>query len=175
MRKIAIILLTVILLTLCGCSKDTVVWETVEDTVEAAVISEGPAYSITFEVPLDAVRQTFACDQHREVYEQAGGDYEIVAEVLHAGSIESAAKTLTGYDSSHLLMLHTTRFGMPEYQFAWYALGENGGRICRAAVFVDGQDCYCLSFCTDENCAAQYDTTVEQVFATVGLFHDEEF
>lgn len=174
MRKFVILPLAALLLLLCGCSETTVTWETVEDTIEASAILDEPAYTMTFEVPEDAVRQTFACDDSREVYDQADGDYEIVSEIL-TGSIDSAVKTLTGYDSRQLLMLHTTRFGMPEYQFAWYSLGETGGRLCRAAVLVDGQDCYCLSFCTDEDCTATYDSTMEHVFATLGLYHDEGF
>ena len=175
MRKFAVILFAVLILALGGCSAETVAWETVNDTIEVSAELSEPAYTITFEVPGDAVRQTFACAQNREVYEQADGDYEIVAEVLQNSSIESAAKTLSGFDSKHLILMRTTRFGMPEYQFAWYSLGENGGRLCRAAILVDDLDCYCLSFAANEDCVGTYNSTMEQVFATMGLFHDEGF
>ena len=175
MRKTAILPLLALLLPLCGCSSSVRTWETVNDEIETAVFLQEPTYSMSFDVPQDAVRRTFACSQEREVYEQADGDYEIVAETLRTDSIESAVKTLTGYDSDRLLLLKTTRFGMPEYQFAWYSLGEDGGRVCRAAVLADGESCYCLSFSTKEACTATYDSTMEHVFATLGLFRDEGF
>ena len=175
MKKTKLILLTAAMLLLCSCSKATVTWETVDDTVETSAPLRKPAFSITFDVPTDTVRQTFACSQGREVYEQADGDYEIVSEILRSTGIDDAAKKLTGFDSRRLFMIRTTRFGMPEYQFAWYSLGENGGRVCRAAVLDDGQDCYCLSFCTREGCIGDYDSTIEEVFASLGLFRDEGF
>ncbi len=175
MKKLNLILLTAAMLLLCGCSKSAMTWETVNDTIEVSAPVKEPAYAITFDVPADTVKQTFACTRGREVYEQENGDYEIVSEVLQNCGIESAAKALTGFESRNLFMIRTTRFGMPEYQFAWYSLGEDGGRVCRAAVLDDGQDCYCLSFCTKEEYTGDYDNTIEQVFSSLGLFHDEGF
>ena len=175
MKKAVAVLLALSSLTLAGCSvQQQTVWETVDDpgeVVEASYLDE--AYTMQFDVPQDAVLQTFSGSSDKTVYEQADGDYEIVSEVLLCADADEAIRRLSGFEAKRMSVIETNRFGMPEYRFAWYAGGEEGGRLYRTDLLVDDLYCYALTFSVREGLGSLYDTTQEQVFASYSLFYDE--
>ena len=175
MKKAVAVILLLGVLTLVGCAaKQEPVWETVEDGGEVRQASYlGEAYTMMFDVPQDAVLQTFSGEPGKAVYEQADGDYTILSEVLLCADADEAIRRVSGFDADQLSVIETNRFGMPEYQFAWYAGGDEGGRIYRADVLVDDLYCYALTFSVREGLGSFYDTTEKQVFASYSLFYDE--
>lgn len=175
MKKAVAVLLIFSVLALGGCSaRQETVWETVDDTgqtLQASYLDE--AYTMQFDVPQDAVVQTFSGAAGKQVYEQTDGDYSIISEVLLCADADEAIRRVSGFEPEQLSVVETNRFGMPEYQFAWYAGSDEGGRLYRADVLVDDLYCYVLTFSVREGLGSTYDTTAKQVFASYSLFYDE--
>ena len=71
--------------------------------------------------------------------------------------------------------MNTRRCGLPESQFAWYATGEEGGRLCRADILRDGDHCYALTFSVREELAPQYAELAQHVFESFSLNADKDF
>lgn len=162
-----------LLLMLSGCGAVQTVWETVDDTLPNEVGTLREAYTISFDVPLDAA-DNLSDDGARRVYMGGDGGYEISAETIAAESIDTITRQLSGFSAEQLQIVTTRRFGMPEYQFAWYASGDEGGRLYRADVLMDGTYGYALVFSVSESAGARYAQTAEQVFASFNLFYDEK-
>ena len=64
---------------------------------------------------------------------------------------------------------------MPRYDVAWTASGDSGMESCRAAILDDGMYYYVLTSAVNQEQAAQDRETLDQVFATLGLYADEGF
>ena len=175
MKKCMMILLAGTLMLLCSCERAEQTWETVDDILPAveAVSYQNGAYTIVFDIPDDAIEAVFSEDSSRKLYEQIDGDYEIEAQVHPKQDLAELVRTLSGFDPEDLQIVTTSKFGMPQYHFAWYTAGDEGGRLCRAAVLMDDTYSYSLTFSCKEDTGAVYDTTAEQVFSTLGLFYDE--
>ena len=156
------------------CSADG--WETVDDVLPDTVsVWTEDAYRISFDVPEDAVVSAFSENGAATVYEQADGDYEITAQVLLSSDADGAIRRLSGFDPEQLEVLNTRRCGLPESQFAWYATGEEGGRLCRADILRDGDHCYALTFSVREELAPQYAELAQHVFESFSLNADKDF
>ena len=166
------ILLTVPLLLLSGCAAQYT-WETVEDTIPAAAEFGSPAYRLTPGTAEDVLAPVFSEDGFTAVYEQKDGDYEITTQTMRAMDTDDIVRRLSGFAPEQIEVLRTQRFGMPEYQFAWYASGEEGGRLCRADVLCDGDWCYAVTFSAREDCSAAGETA-EQTFAGICLNADTD-
>ena len=174
--KKAVFLTCALALLLGGCAAAEPAWETVDDTV---VLDAGSyldsAYTMLFDVPADAREDALAAAAGRTVYTNAAGDYEIVGQTLLCADADTAVRRLSGFSPEELDVIETTRFGLPEYRFAWYTSGDEGGSLCRADVLLDGTYCYALTFSARESCGNTYDSTAQRVFATLSLFEDEGF
>lgn len=172
-----------ILLTLCGvifslwgCSAgETAVWETVNDQLESPAMSQKPAYAMNVAVPMDAPMVEAFSDDTIQVYAQRSGDYELTAQTMTADSLDSLLETLTGFSSESLAVLRTEEFGLPRYDVAWTANGEEGMESCRAAILDDGIHYYVLTASVPQEKAAQNREALNQVFSTLGLYTDEGF
>ncbi len=161
-------------LLLSGCGAAETVWETVDDTLPVQVAAPADAYTMSFDVPVDAVASAFSDGGAQRVYAQKDGDYEISAETISAEGIDAVVRRLSGFSAEQLQIVQTRRFGMPEYQFAWYASGDEGGRLYRADVLMDGSYGYALVFSIREGLGVSYEKTAEQVFSSFNLFYDEK-
>ena len=157
---------------LCACVSNVPVWETVDAEIVQPVAARRPS-SIVFAIPEGAVRETFAQDSMSQVYSAPDGSYEITATVFDTADPDAAIALLTGFDASQLQIVTTTRFSLPEYQFAWCAAADSGERLFRASVLCDEQYCYALCFSRPAASGTDYDSTCESVFATFGLYFDE--
>lgn len=175
MKKLAVCLMLSLLLILYGCSgKAETVWETVDDELPAAEVSYlDEAYSIKYDVPEDAVVETFSPASGRSIREHPDGDYAITSEVFLSSGAEETIRRLSGFEPEELRVVMTERYGMPEYQFAWYAGGDEGGYLYRTDVLMDDLYCYALTFGVREGLGNAYDSTSEQVFSSFSLFYDE--
>lgn len=174
MKRTIIALLFVPLLMLCGCAATQTVWETVDDVLPVMAAEKSEAYAMSFDVPLDALLGEISESGARRVYVCSDGGYEISAETFEAESIDAAVRRLSGFSAEQLQLVRTRRFGMAEYQFAWYATGDEGGRVYRADVLMDGTYGYALVFSVKEGTGADYADTAEQVFSSFNLFYDEQ-
>ena len=158
---------------LSGCSAAQPTWETVDDSIALDAGSYlDDAYIMEFDVPMQAQRNTSGS---RTVWADENGDYEIVCETVLSSDVNAVIERVSGFSPDKLQIVQTTRYSMPEYQFAWYASGEEGGRLCRADVLTDGTYCYTLCVSCAEDVAAEYDSTVQAVFATLRLQENEGF
>ena len=160
-----------ILLALCGlfCSLwgcgagETTVWETVGDQLELPASHQSPAYTMQVAAPMDAPLVEALSDGETKVYVHRDGEYELTAQ------------TMTGFPQASLQVLQTEEFGMPRYDVAWTASGDSGMESCRAAILDDGMYYYVLTSSVNQEQTAQNRETLDQVFATLGLYADEGF
>lgn len=158
---------------LCGCAQMQPTWETVDDSLALAAGSFlDNAYVMEFDVPVEAEKSSSGS---RSVWAEENGDYEIACETVLSSDVEAVIAELSGFPAEQLQIVQTTRYAMPEYQFAWYTSGDEGGRLCRADVLTDGTYCYALCFSCREELAREYDTTAQTVFATFRLQGSEGF
>ena len=160
--KIICLLCVFLLLTGCGTVP---VWETVEDFMPTIPTSTwlDESYAIQIGLPEHAklTWQTDTCS----LYEAE--TIEIMTETFLASDLNTAVRHLSGYEAENLLILETTRFDLPEYQFAWYTQTAEGGSLCRADLVMDGSTCYAV-VCTSPEGENTMDT-IRQVFSTFGL------
>ena len=159
---------------LCACVSNVPIWETVDDELVLPVSARGPS-TIVFAAPDGAVRQTFASPGAPQVYTAPDGSYEITACVYEASDLDDAVAQLTGFDASKLSPVRTTRFSLPEYDLAWSAAGDEGERVYRAAILCDAPYCYALCFSVPAGSGTEYDSIQDTVFASFGLYYDENF
>ncbi len=155
----------VLALTLTGCSAAPV-FETVEDFMPVSPVStwQEEAWEISVDLPQEA--QLTGTDGDTCLYEI--GELEVLTSRFLAANLDDAVKQLSGFAPDRLNILQTTRFSMPEYQFAWYSQTAEGGRLCRADLVMDGVTCYAVVCTAPEDMAAFHDST-RQVFSTFGL------
>ncbi len=156
---------------LCGCRAE-VQWETVDDEVVAA---SGPAeepYIITFGVPDDASLEPLS-EEHRNLYVQEDGAYEILSDVITAPNLDEALRAVSGFGADELEVLETRRFGLPEYRFAWASASDEGNYVSQASLVEDGSYYYALIFSVREEMGSAYEGCAEAVFSSFGIYGDE--
>ena len=158
-----VLLLSLLVLFLTGCGARVETWETVEDTV-AVTESASPVYDIIVGLPEAAL--TDETDNSRR-YET---EYlQVETSMFQAKDLNDAVHYLSGFEAENLTILQTTRFDLPEYQFAWYCQTEEGGRLCRADLVMDGTTCYGVVCSFSEEAGEIAWTEARQVFSAFGL------
>ena len=164
MKTVCLVLMILLLLTGCGAAP---VWETVEDFVPEVPVSawQEDARTVQIRVPEGTVLAE-AADGY-QLYE--AGELLIETSTFLASDLDTAVRRLSGYERDRLMILQTTKFDLPEYQFAWYSQTEEGGRLCRADLVMDGMTCYAVVCSTPEAAGDSYDTQSRQVFASFDL------
>ena len=158
-------------LLLSGCSVP--VWETVEDTQPVVAVSSWlqDAYTVQFGVPetVDLLEQK----EGWQLYGTADGSLEIETRTFLVSGPDSAVKAVSGFEAEQLTILQMSRFGLPEYQFAWVSQTEQGSRLYRAELVLDGTKCYAVICSRPEEAGDSHDQAIRQVFSSFGLFTDE--
>lgn len=153
---------------LSGCSR-AVVWEQVTDTEPAEQVAfwQEEAYALTVAVPpeLRMVESNF--------YETENGAWQVEIQTFLASDLGSAVRRLSGFETDRLTILQTSRFGLPEYRFAWYSQTAEGGRNYRADLVMDKTVCYAVVSSCSETVGNEYEQQIRQVFASVGLSDGE--
>ena len=156
-----IIALLSILLFLTGCSIQTASWETVEDH---AVAADQTLYGIAIGLPEMAL--TDGTENFRRYETQ---NLQVDVSTFFASDFQDAIHRISGFSAEKLTVLQTSRFGLPEYQFAWYCQTEEGGRLCRADMVMDGMTCYAVVCSAPENGGEAAREEARQVFSSFGL------
>ena len=164
--------LALVFLLLSGCAAP--VWETVQDEIPAVPVSSWleEAYTVQFGVP--ETMELLEAREDWQVYGTGDGSFEIETRTFLASGLDSAVRTISGFNADALTVLQTSRFGLPEYQFAWVAQTDQGSRLYRADLVLDGTECYAVICSRPETAGNVYDREIRQVFASFGLFTDEE-
>lgn len=159
-----------IFLLLTGCSSP--VWETVEDTMDVSAASwVESGYSIDISLPQGM--ECLCSEPGWEIYSTANGDFEVETRAFLASDLNTAVYMLTGYEASQMNILQTERFDLPEYQFAWVTCTEQGSKLCRADMVMDGTDCYAVVCSSLENAGDLYASETRRVISAFGLYTDE--
>lgn len=159
-----------VLLVLTGCSAIPT-WETVEDMVPSVPASawQEEAYVIQAGLPAGAAltAESVGC----KIYE--AGDMEIETTTFLSSDLNSAVKRLSGYEADRVSILQTSRFGMPEYRFAWYSQTAEGGRLYQTDLVMDDAVCYAVVCSMPEDAGGSFTEEVRPVFAAFGLSEGE--
>lgn len=173
MRKILLCsLLAIALLSGCRAEPD---WETVDDgDVLQVSASVEPPYIITYSIPDDASMEPLSA-RNCSLYVSENGDYEIFSDALSAASLDDAIRQISGFGETELSVLETTRFGLPEYRFAWASSSDEGEYVSQASLLKDGSYYYALVFSVRQGLSGKYDDCAEAVFSSFGIYGDESF
>ena len=131
-------------------------------------------YIITFGLPADTEASPLSED-YRSLYVHEDGDYEILSDVISAYSLDDALQQVSGFGKDELEVIETSRFGLPEYQFAWVSNSDEGTFLSRASLVEDSDYYYALVFSVREGVGTAYEDCAEAVFASFGLHGDEMF
>lgn len=159
------IVLTALTAGLCGCARQ-VVWETVTD---GCTPSGAPDQVLVAQLPEDAAEEVFAEQGAQRVYVQPGGGYEIVMQTLPDAPAASIVRQLSGFSADALHVYETTQDGFRALQFAWYAAGDEGGRVYRAKVLRSGAYCYALTISVPEGSGTSYDSMTSALLTSMDL------
>ena len=152
-------------LLLTGCSAQPV-WETVED-----VIPTDNQRAFVYEISVDLPLTYLDSGGNYSLYET--GSVEIQTASFHASSMDTAVREISGFSAEDLNIVKTIRETLPEYQFAWYSETEEGGRLYRADLVMDGTACYAV-VCSAPESESGFHEQARQVFAAFSLSGSEE-
>ena len=89
--------------------------------------------------------------------------------------MDDAIRQVSGFGETDLSVLETTRFGLPEYRFAWASSSDEGEYVSQASLVKDGDYYYALVFSVRQGLGGKYDDCAEAVFSSFGLYGDESF
>ena len=166
------VFLMVLLLSLCGCSKPA--WETVEDVLPPVPVGLWTEEAYVIQIDMPEETQLTEEEQTWKIYSTDQGDFEIETRTFLAASASEAVKTISGYSEEELTILQTSRFDLPEYRFAWVTQTEQGSKLCRADLVMNGTECYAVICSVNETAGNAYEDQIRYVFSTFGLSVDEE-
>lgn len=156
------ILSVALLLALTGCSAAPT-WETVEDASLQEMV-QAASYEIQMALP-DGAELVWETDTEKQ-YQLNQMEIETIR--YYAADLNAAVEYVSGFAADQLDILETSRFGMPEYRFAWCSQSEEGVRLYQADLVMDGMTCYALVCSAPESAGAFHDQA-RQVFSAFGL------
>ena len=159
MKKLIGLLLVMGLLT--GCNSQ--VLETLSDAYAQPQIQ--PLRTLEVSLPEEAAVMTMTADAYDTIYLCDG--YIVTTYIEPGGSLDRTLKTVTGYDSSRLTILETTRDGLACYQCAWSAAGEEDMQVGNGVILDDGTFHYAVSVMADASQAARLDATWQHILDSV--------
>ncbi len=159
MKKLIGLLLVMVLLS--GC--DGQMMETLSDVYDQPQLQ--PLRTLEVSLPDEAAVMTMSTDTYDTIYLCDG--YIVTTYVEPGGSLDRTLKTVTGYDSSRLTILETTRDGLACYQCAWSAAGEEDMQVGKGVILDDGTFHYAVSVMADASQAARLDATWQHILDSV--------
>ena len=158
MRKMIVILISVLMLAGCGSTQTL---ETIADEPVLAVSAE--QREVKVELPDDAAVMTMSCD-NKTIY--LCEDYEICFEVLDAVDLDRTIKQVTGFHEEYLTVLKTGYEGFSKHEMVWSSAGETGDYLGRAVVLDDGDHHYVLSALAPADMVQNLEGQWEEMFAS---------
>lgn len=167
MKKWWLLVLSCVLLS--GCQTSMPIWERVEDTLPAAPVGfwQEDTFQMELELPTGLSLETE--EDGVRVYSTDDGSMEVQTSMFLTSGLAAAVRSLSGFSLDHVTVVETTHGPFPEYQFAWYSLTEQGGRLYRADLIFDGLCCYAVVCSTLEAKGDLYQAQVQQVFSSFTL------
>lgn len=165
MKQLGFVL--VLMMLLSGCSVP--VWETVDDPMPSEQVASWQESSYVIQVGLPDGLALMEETEDAAVYATENGELEVETQKFLTSGLDSAVRTLSGFPSEELTILQTTRFDLPEYQFAWVSQTEQGARLYRADLVLDGTCCYAVVCSSLESAGDYYAFQARQVFSSFGL------
>lgn len=153
------------LLTLSACTRQAQTWE----TSAGGCMEQPEPDTLVLQLPEDAVEEVFAAKGAQRVYTQSGGGYEIVTQTMPAAEPASVVRQLSGFSADALHVYETTDSVRRTLQFAWYAAGDEGGRVYRAKVLYGGAYCYAVTVSVPEGAGTSYDTMTAALLTSMDL------
>lgn len=167
MKWVTVIMLLVFL---AGCSSAPV-WEQIDDVLpqDLAAASKANAYEISLALPEQA--QTVWEHGNERLYELSNMD--VLTLRFQAMDLNAAVRQISGFGAEKLNILQTTRFDCPEYQFTWFTQTEEGGRLHRADLIMDGMTCYAVVCSSPEEAGESFGREAQAVLSTFGLSEPE--
>ncbi len=161
--KWLVVICCLILLTGCGAQP---VWETVEDGIP----EELPVLH-TYEIALDLPLTYLGGSGENILYQSGTAEVETVS--FYAADLDAAVRQLSGFSPEQLNMVKTVRDDLPEYQFAWFSQTEEGGRLFRADLVMDGTACYAV-VCSAPETSEDFHAQARAVFSAFTLSEPEK-
>ena len=158
MRKMIVVLISVLILAGCGSTQTL---ETIADEPVLAVSAE--QRKVKVELPDDAAVMTMSCD-NKTIY--LCGGYEICFEVLDAVDLDRTIKQVTGFHEEYLTVLKTGYEGFSKHEMVWSSAGETGDYLGRAVVLDDGDHHYVLSALAPADMVQNLEGQWEEMFAS---------
>ena len=152
MKKIVVLLATVMLLVGCSAPTD---YETMKDVYGEQQLPQKK--EVSFTLPKDASTQSIQ-SSYGQLY--FCDDYEITIQTFSSGDLDATLRELTGFGREKLSVIE--RNG--RYECVWTAVGEAGNVVGRAAVLDDGNYHYCMSVMADEDDALQLKAAWQALF-----------
>ena len=138
MKKIAIFLVLVILLTGCAAAET---FESVDDNWVQPVMGQAQKVSLT--LPESAASPVVNTDDGARLYLCDG--YELAVQTLAGGDMSRTVTSLCGFTADQVRIMESSKDGQRRYEWAWSAVGEEGDVIGRAVVLAQGEYHYCVS------------------------------
>ena len=167
MRKLLVILLLVLLL--CGCSKETML-ETVTDEMAEPVVAAMQRTQLYLPPELSAPAlqnqengTLYLCD-----------DYSVILQTLPSGDLSKTISTVTGLNKEKVQIQTTRQGNVKRHQFIWTASGEQGIEVGRTCVLDDGVYHYVLTALAPEEIAGQVQETWKEIFVSFCLASERE-
>lgn len=167
MKQFQFALVLALMMLLCGCSKP--VWESVDDFMPSEPVMNRQETSYVIQMGLPEGLELVERSEAAAVYATANGELEVETQTFLTSGLDSAVRTLSGFEAEELTILQTTRFDLPEYQFAWVSQTEQGARLYRADLVLDGTCCYAVICSSLESAGDYYAFQARQVFSSFGL------
>jgi len=167
MKQFRVVLTIALMMLLSGCSVP--VWETVEDVMPPETVMTWQESSYVIQVGLPEGVELVEQSEHAAVYATANGELEVETQKFLTSGLDGAVCTLSGFEAEELTILQTSRFDLPEYQFAWVSQTEQGTRLYRADLVLDGTCCYAVVCSSLESAGDYYAFQARQVFSSFGL------
>lgn len=158
MRKMIVILISVLMLAGCGSTQTL---ETIAD--EPVLAASAEQREVKVELPDDAAVMTMSCD-NKTIY--LCGGYEICFEVLDAVDLDRTIKQVTGFHEEYLTVLKTGYEGFSKHEMVWSSAGETGDYLGRAVVLDDGDHHYVLSALAPADMVQNLEGQWEEMFAS---------
>ena len=161
MKRIALILALVVLLSGCGAA---MTYETLAD--EAILPVMGEPKEIWVSLPEDSVMPAME-SEYGAIY--LCEDFEVSVQTLEAGDLNATVQTISGYEAEDLTILQTGYGEIEKYEFVWTMAGEMGQRVGRATVLDDGSYHYCLCATIDAELISEYQEVWNGIFESFSL------
>lgn len=140
MRKLGILLLSVMLLAGCGAPVD---YETMSDVY---VKEDRQAAEILVILPPDAAVMT-GSEGDGHIWLCDG--YTAVTQTLAGGDLDATLRAVSGYGRDQLPVIELKSGSLKRWEWVWTCAGEGGDQVCRGVILDDGAYHYVLSLQTD--------------------------